>query len=232
MPVTTTLITGNVWQHLTEACRKPGRRRAAISYVGVDAPTLLPLRRGDVLIVNASDSALRNHATSPEALAAYHAAGVRVFSSARLHAKLLVTTNQAVVGSANASANSTHCHEAVLITNDAAILADARAFIDGLDDCIQVDEDFLRHAEATWAKGRPSNLPGLGETPADPGFLPPRRFACTSPRANTTTRRTPRRGLSAGQVGSYDVPPDPPLPISSGGTVCAGTAGATAVATC
>jgi hypothetical protein len=174
--MTTTLITGNVWQYLTGACRTPGRRRAAISYVGVDAPTLLPLRRGDVLIVNASDNALGNHATSPEALAVYHAAGVRVFSSARLHAKLLVTTGQAVVGSANASANSTHCHEAVLITDDAAILADARAFIDGLDDCIQVDDDFLRHAQATWAKGRPTMLPGLGETRTDPGFLPPLPF--------------------------------------------------------
>jgi hypothetical protein len=143
----------------------------AVAYVGADAPTLLPLRRGDVLIVNASDNALRNHATSPEALAAYRATGVQVFSSTRLHAKLLLTRDQAVVGSANASANSTHCDEAVVITDDAAVLADARAFIDGLDDCIEVDEEFLRHAKAIWAKGVRASYPALARRTRNP--LPP-----------------------------------------------------------
>jgi hypothetical protein len=101
------------WPHITRAIRTRGPRHAAIAYLGQDAPTLLPLRAGDVLVVNASRAAVRAHATSPAALAHYVAAGVRVLSSPNLHAGVIATRRWAVIGSAGASHSSTISNEAV-----------------------------------------------------------------------------------------------------------------------
>lgn len=74
---------GEVWDSITAVCKQGKRRRAAVAYVGQHAPQLLPLGRGDILVVNAGDSALLSHATSPVALEVYLNAGVKVFSSPR-----------------------------------------------------------------------------------------------------------------------------------------------------
>ena len=79
---------------------------AAISYVGVKASEVLPLREGDFLICDASVRAIKQGVTSAKALAAYLRIGVRVFSHEGLHSKVIATENFAWVGSANASGNS------------------------------------------------------------------------------------------------------------------------------
>ncbi|MDF3313699.1 phosphatidylserine/phosphatidylglycerophosphate/cardiolipin synthase family protein, partial [Rhodococcus sp. T2V] len=79
------------WPHITRVIRTRGTRHAAIAHLGQDAPTLLPLRAGDVLVVNASRAAVRAHLTSPVALAYYRDAGVRVLSSPDLHANVIAT---------------------------------------------------------------------------------------------------------------------------------------------
>ena len=78
------------WPHITRAIRTRGPRRAAIAHLGQDAPTLLPLRAGDVLVVNASRAAVRAHLTSPVALAYDVETGVRV-QSPNLHANVIAT---------------------------------------------------------------------------------------------------------------------------------------------
>ena len=83
----------------TRAIRTRGIRHAAIAHLGQDAPTLMPLRAGDVLVVNASRAAVRAHLTSPVALAYYVDAGVRVLSSPNLHANVIATDRRAVIGS-------------------------------------------------------------------------------------------------------------------------------------
>ncbi|CAG7622780.1 Rrf2 family transcriptional regulator [Rhodococcus opacus] len=68
----TTFAGPNPWPRITRAIRTKGPRHAAIAYLDQDAPTtLLPLRKGDVLVVNASTAALRAHATSPATLTHY-----------------------------------------------------------------------------------------------------------------------------------------------------------------
>ena len=170
--MTVQFIGGDVWLQITKACQCRGQRRAAIAFLGRDAPRLLPLRRGDVLVVNASDAALLARATSPDALEAYLAAGVRVWSTPRLHAKVLVTPQQAVIGSANASMHSSQLDEGVVVTDDRVAIAAVRAFITGLGETIPVDDKFVSAARATWERGRPSRLPGAGDGQTDPGFLP------------------------------------------------------------
>ena len=168
------------WPHLTRAIRTRGPRRAAIAHLGQDAPTLLPLRAGDVLVVNASRAAVRAHATSPIALAYYLDAGVRVLSSPNLHANVIATDRRAVIGSANASHSSTLADEAAVITDDPDIVASVRALIDGIEEITEVDQAFLDNATAEWQIGRAVPLPGVtSRGRADPGFLPakiPRMF--------------------------------------------------------
>nr|WP_271209596.1 hypothetical protein [Rhodococcus wratislaviensis]GLK34235.1 hypothetical protein GCM10017611_10800 [Rhodococcus wratislaviensis] len=134
------------WPHITRAIRVRGPRRAAIAYLGEDAPTLLPLRAGDLLVVNASRAAVRAHVTSPIALAYYVEAGVRVLSSPNLHANVIATNRRAIIGSANASHSSTIADEAVVITDDPEVVAAAWTFIDGIDEITEVDQVFLDNA--------------------------------------------------------------------------------------
>ena len=161
------------WPHITRAIRTRGPRHAAIAYLGQDAPTLLPMRAGDVLVVNASRAAVRAHATSPAALAHYVAAGVRVLSSPNLHTGVIATGRWAVIGSAGASHSSTISDEAVVITDDPEVVAAVRTFIDGIDEITEVDQVFLDNATAIWQIGRAVPLPGIGgRNRAEPDFLP------------------------------------------------------------
>ncbi|WKN60037.1 hypothetical protein HJ581_0040150 [Rhodococcus opacus] len=134
------------WPHITRAIRVRGPRHAAIAYLGEDAPALLPLRAGDLLVVNASRAAVRAHVTSPIALAYYVEAGVRVLSSPNLHANVIATSRRAVIGSANASHSSTIADEAVVITDDPEVVAAAWTFIDGIEEITEVDQVFLDNA--------------------------------------------------------------------------------------
>jgi hypothetical protein len=161
------------WPQITAALRTAGPRHAAIAYVDSNAPELLPLRDGDVLVVNAARAALRAHATSPTALAHYVEAGVRVLSSPNLHANVITTSRHAIIGSASATYSSTIAEEAVLITDDPDAIVAARLFIDGLDDITEVDQTFLDNAIAIWQIGRAVPLPGIsGRVRAEPEFLP------------------------------------------------------------
>ncbi|OYD60963.1 phospholipase D family protein [Rhodococcus sp. OK302] len=157
----TTFHGPNPWPHITRAIRTRGPRHAAIAYLGQDAPELLPLRAGDVLVVNAGAAAIRAHATSPAALAHYLGKGVRVLSCPTLHAKVIATNRRAVIGSANATVNSTFADDAVIITDDPPIIADTRKFIDGLYDLTEVDHAFIDNAAREWAIGRAVPIPGI-----------------------------------------------------------------------
>ena len=151
----------NPWPHITRAIRTRGPRYAAVPYLGHLAPELLPLRSGDLLIVNASTAAIRAHATSPAVLAHYLSKGVRILSSSTLHAKVIVTNQRAVIGSPNASENSTFSHEAVVISDDPQVVADSRAFINNIDETTTVDQIFIDNAAREWAIGRAVPIPGI-----------------------------------------------------------------------
>ncbi|MCJ0907048.1 phospholipase D family protein [Rhodococcus sp. ARC_M6] len=170
----TTFHGPNPWPHITRAIRTRGPRHAAIAYLDHNAPEQLPLRAGDVLVVNASKAAIRAHATSPAALAYYLGKGVRVLSCPTLHAKVIATNRRAVIGSANATINSTFADDAVIITDDPTIITSVRKFIDSLDDLTEVDQPFIDHATAEWTIGRAVPIPGVTGRIRNPDndFLP------------------------------------------------------------
>jgi hypothetical protein len=219
LPVRPRLIHGTrVWAEITDLCRAKGTRRAAIAFLGADAPRLLPLsRKSDVLVVNASKSALASGATNPDALAWYVDRGVRVLSSPKLHAKLVVTSQSVAVGSANASAHSTALDEAAIISDDAALIAGANDFIDNLDDTTVVDETFIKAARKLWKPPKGGGPPGAGDQGPDPPFLPLGKFRLRiqpSEPTKWTKReqdaiRTARRSLvrTAGPKATYNLSP-------------------------
>ncbi|OYD61160.1 phospholipase D family protein [Rhodococcus sp. OK302] len=170
----TTFHGPNPWPHITRAIRTRGTRHAAIAYLDQNAPEQLPLRAGDVLVVNASKAAIRAHATSPIALAHYLGKGVRVLSCPTLHAKVIATSRRAVIGSANATINSTFADDAVIITDDPDIITSVRKFIDNLDDLTEVDHIFIDNAAREWAIGRAVPIPGVAGRIRNPDndFLP------------------------------------------------------------
>jgi hypothetical protein len=122
------VLSHGLWREVSKIARSATKVHAAIAYV--TQASLLPLKRGDVLITDASESAIRSGQTSVAALRALANKGVEIWTLPALHAKVLVADQTVVVGSANASESSAHhlIEAAVLTTSDSA-LATAHSFI-------------------------------------------------------------------------------------------------------
>ena len=122
------------WTPITAAVGKSKRKvTAAIAFIGVEAPTLLPLKSGDILVCDASSERIKDGTTSAKALATFHKRGVEIYSYPQLHAKVIVLQKRAFVGSSNASTNSDeNLSEAVLETTDGATVEASRTFAESL----------------------------------------------------------------------------------------------------
>ncbi len=126
-----------------------GRVVAAIAYVAIDAPDLLPLKEGDILVCDAEDASIKAGRTSAEALWKYHKRGVTIYKHRGLHAKVVVLPRAAFVGSANASFTSRHARdEAILETTESGAVQDARDFVlakaSGSADAFKLDKPQLK----------------------------------------------------------------------------------------
>ncbi|MGX1591381.1 phospholipase D family protein [Glutamicibacter sp. NPDC055491] len=119
-----------VWPEITALVSRAGKTHAAIAFLGQDAPQLLPLGSKDVLVVNAGARNIAAHATNPYAIEEFILRGVDVYSSERLHAKVIATDSHAIVGSANASTTSAKSSEAVVVSDNKAIRKQVRSFVE------------------------------------------------------------------------------------------------------
>ena len=125
--MTTRFLTGPMHSRLKAAMRhKPVL--AAVAYVtDVDG---LPLGKGDLLVCDATDATARAGSTSREALRDLIARGVEVLSLPKLHAKVVVAGQRAIVGSSNWSRHSEDVlTEANLDTDDPTMVKAATAFV-------------------------------------------------------------------------------------------------------
>lgn len=130
-----TLLSHSVWDQCTALARNASSTRAAIAYVGKDGATMLPLRKGDTIVVDGSRRALQAGSTHPSAINAWVKAGVHVYSKEGLHAKIILFDHDsrltAIVGSANASGHSAHhLTEASVQTQDASLAHEVGQLID------------------------------------------------------------------------------------------------------
>jgi hypothetical protein len=139
------VISDGLWEEL----KKLGHKRqkfAAIAYATSDRD--LKFGKGDVLVCDASDPAIRSGQTSVAVLRSAVRRGAAVRSSPGLHAKALVLGRVAVVGSANMSeASTSDLVEAAVITDDARAVAGVRVLVQELvDSADRVDDAFLQRA--------------------------------------------------------------------------------------
>ena len=141
------LVSDNLWPEIKKIASKSKRRMAAIAYVTSDK--YLKFKRGDTLVVDASDAKIKAGDTSAAVLRAASKRGASLFTVPGLHAKVIVCDRTAVIGSANASESSTNLVEAAIITDDHTAAAQSVAMIDQLTEAGRcIDEKYLRRIEA------------------------------------------------------------------------------------
>ncbi len=121
-----------VWIRIQKTVGKATRSRAAVAYLGRNGSELLPLKRGDTLVVDMSLGAVGQGVTDPKEVRKFMRRGVLVASRSDLHAKVVIADGLLFTGSMNASMNSANwLAEAAIVTSDRKAVAAARKTIDG-----------------------------------------------------------------------------------------------------
>ncbi|WP_438006439.1 phospholipase D family protein [Sorangium sp. So ce321] len=141
------VVSGGLWTELHQLAKKSRPHLGAVAYVTSDER--VKFGKGDTLICDATDAAIRSGQTSAAVLRRAHDRGARLFSSPGLHAKVFLLGRVAVVGSANLSATSVNeLEEAALISDDARAVSGVRLLIENLVQAAdEIDERFLRRIE-------------------------------------------------------------------------------------
>lgn len=130
---TTLVINEDLWRSAKGLIRRGKRLHAAIAYFGQKGSTLLPFRKGDQLVVDLSIPSVRAGRSDPREIEKLIRRGVSVFSRRNLHAKVISSDAEALVGSANASGRAVNVlDEAAVLTSDPAVVRRAREFIASL----------------------------------------------------------------------------------------------------
>lgn len=131
----TTRFVGNdaLWREIQACVGKPGQKLAAIAYMASKSATLLPLQRGDRLVVDMSLDTVRKGSTDPREIRKLIKRGVVIFTRDRLHAKFIIAGKTLIASSANVSPNSQDkLDEAGIVTTDPVAVARARDFFERL----------------------------------------------------------------------------------------------------
>ena len=123
----------DLWREIKCRVSEGKRVRAAVAYLGSRGATLLPLKRGDSVVVDMSIGAVRQGVTDPREIRTLVRRGVKAFSRGSLHAKFLLIDRTLIASSANISRNSQEAlDEAGIITNDSAAVRRASDYFDKL----------------------------------------------------------------------------------------------------
>ena len=121
----------NIWDDIGRLAKRSGRKYAAVAYVTTGAT--LQFGKGDLLIVDASDHAIKTGQTSAPVLGKAFRAGAEIYSNRNLHAKLFLFDRIAVIGSGNVSEFSRlYLFEAAIMTDHPAVVSPARAYVEDL----------------------------------------------------------------------------------------------------
>lgn len=120
-----------LWKVIRAQAKRAKVRKAAVAYVTRD---LIRMRRGDILIVDASPGRVSGGDTDAKVLRTLHRKGVAIYDCGALHAKVLLLDTVAVIGSGNMSRNSDDdlLIEAGLMTDHASTVSAVASFIEQL----------------------------------------------------------------------------------------------------
>ena len=190
----TFLLTSGIWPRITALVRRSRRADVAVAWCAAGSRKLLPLKQGSVLVTNLSEDAVKAGQTKPQELLPLVRRGVEVHSVRNLHAKAFAFDDTAVIGSTNASTNSSNTLiEAVLLTTDASAVKNARAFVRSLGGDL-VGEAELKRLARMW---KPPRFPGAGKASrrrhkqASSCTRRSARFAVASTAPNRPNRQSP-----------------------------------------
>src|SRR5262245_32515780 len=106
MSKATFLSNVTLWQTLAARIKAANHVDAAIAYFGQGGAKLLPLRRGDRLVVDMSPATVRAGSTDPREVEKLIEQGIQAFTRRNLHAKIVVADKTVISGSANVSRRS------------------------------------------------------------------------------------------------------------------------------
>ena len=154
------LITENIWKQLTKTAKESKLKSVvAVAYFGQKGAAMLPLNNGSILVVDASEKAVKTGQTCPEELIKLYNKGVKIFSHANLHAKMFVIGKSLYIGSTNVSGHSASTLKEILFkTTDTDSIQDAKDFIKSL--CtVELGPDRLTRLQAMY---RPPRMIGGG----------------------------------------------------------------------
>ncbi len=122
------ILTDNVWQTIKSLIKKSDRKTAAIAYVS--SSDYLTFGKGDLLICDASDQAIKSGETSAAVLEHFYEGGAEIYSCQNLHAKVLVFGQSVLIGSCNLSESSAKAlSELAVVTSDTSTRSQALAYI-------------------------------------------------------------------------------------------------------
>jgi len=127
------MLCDNLWPTITRLARKSKRKYVAVAYFGHGANRILPLSKGDSLLVDMSIDAVKSGQTDPNEIEKYFKKGVDVYTCSNLHAKTYVFDNTLIVGSANVSQHSRiNLIEAGLLCKDTDVIVQMIGWIKSL----------------------------------------------------------------------------------------------------
>ncbi len=155
----------DVWTEIRGLLTGYSAVSAAIAFVGPDADQHLPLRGPATIVVNAGDDALASGWTDPEVLLRWTRRGVRVYSLASLHAKVVLAEGYpsfVLIGSADVLSTSGRVlDEAVLVADERETVDELRAAIAGWRERAgdPLTEAWLQAASSRYRPAAPHRLP-------------------------------------------------------------------------
>ena len=136
------LLSSGLWPRLRRLAKSAHKKAAAVAYVTDDRHVVF--EKGDILVTDASDEAIKSGQTSASLLKAAFKRRAQIVSISGLHSKVYLFDNYAVIGSANLSRESERRTEAAILTDQPTIVSAALLLIDKLkSEGDVVDEAFI-----------------------------------------------------------------------------------------
>jgi phosphatidylserine/phosphatidylglycerophosphate/cardiolipin synthase-like enzyme len=153
------LTNEDYWKTIPEIIKASKHTDVAVAYLGSDGAKLLPLKKGDRLVVDMSPATVKSGTTNPFEIEKLIKRGVKVFARRNLHAKVILTDKALLVGSANISKNSrNNLDEVAIFTTDPVTMQRSTDFIEQI--CIEpVLPKYLEECKRNY-KSPPPNSPG------------------------------------------------------------------------
>jgi len=144
----------SLWHEIQNRAKSAKQVRAAVAFIGVGGADLLPLKKGDSLVVNLGWQTVKQGLTAPREIQRLIRRGVHVFTRSTLHAKFFIFDRALIVGSTNVSRNSQNVlDEAGALTTDLQAIRRARGFFDKL--CSEpVRPEYLKKCLASYTPPR------------------------------------------------------------------------------